>query len=107
MTTTFIQIIIVLLTSSILFAVNHLAKHDPTLIAGFKWGITAEEVAADKRWLKTFHKTMKLNAVVTLVAGVLTALLSDNIYYLAALIAPTLVSCIYVAIIQPKGGLRM
>ena len=50
---------------------------------------------------------MKLNALVTLGTGVLTSFLPDPIYYLIALIAPIIVSCIYVAITQPKGGLRM
>ena len=107
MTTTLIQIIITLITSGILYAVCSLSKHDPTIIAGFKWGITAEEIAADKHWLKTFNKTMKLNATVTLVAGIATSFLSGPIYYVSALTVPTIVSSVYLAVTQPKGGLRM
>lgn len=107
MVTICIQIIITILMSLILYTAYYLGKNNPTMIVGFKWGVTAQEVAQDKRWLKTFYKFMKSDVFITLIGGIATSFLTDAFYYILALLVPTVLILVYLSVKMPRGGYRM
>lgn len=107
MVTLIVKILIVVLEVVLLLGINSFFRGNPTAIVGFKWGVTASEVAEDKRWLKKGHRAMKVNGWITLVGGVVAAFFTSNLIYIGMLIVPTLIFVIYLSLTQPRGGLRL
>ena len=102
-----IKILVTLLEVAVLYVAYNLGKNNPTMIPGFKWGVSAEEIGEDKRWLKLYQKAMKGNVGVTLLGGILSSFTTDPVIYISALIIPTIVVVSYLSIKQPKGGMRL
>lgn len=96
-----IQLFIVFLFSGILYLCAFLARQDPTVIAGFKWGDTPEEIERDKRWLGLFDRLMTLSAKVALAGGVLSVMLGSGALLLVFLFVPFLAP-VYCAVVAPK-----
>ena len=103
----FIKILITLLEVIVLYAAYYLGKKNPTMITGFKWGVSAEEINEDKRWLKRYQKAMKGNVGITLLGGILASFATNSAVYISVLVIPTVIVVIYLSITQPKGGRRL
>ena len=102
-----VRVLMVVVVCAVLYMVYVLGKQNPTMIVGFRWGITASEVAEDKRWLKKFCGLMRLDMLFTFVAGILAAFTVSIVYYLLVLAVPTLFTVAILYLTMPRGGMRM
>lgn len=102
MAQTVVLIIITALVALTLYGTSLLATKYPTVISGFKWGTTPEEIEEDKTWLQKFHKAMRLSAAVTMAGGIAAALLESNVWFIVFISVPALAASIYVTSTSPK-----
>ena len=102
-----VKILVAVAMCFLLFAAYSLGKQNPTMITGFKWGVTSEEISEDKKWLKKFNRLMRLDIFVTLFAGVGNSFFDGVFCYLTALLVPTLFVVILLSVTMPRGGMRL
>lgn len=97
-----IMILIACVIAALLYGVAALAKMNPELINGFKWGETPEEKEEDRRWLGLFHSCWKLTAAVLLFGCIVASLLKSEVLYVFFIILPVLAASIYCLVKSPK-----
>lgn len=102
-----VKILIAVAMCFILYAAYSLGKQNPTMITGFKWGVSSEEISEDKKWLKKFNRLMRWDIYVTLFAGVGSSFFDSVFFYLTALLVPTLFVVILLSVTMPRGGMRL
>ena len=102
MAQTVVLIILTALVALTLYGTSLLATKYPTVISGFKWGTTPEEIEEDKTWLQKFHKAMRLSAAVTMAGGIAAVLLGSNVWFIVFISVPALAASIYVTSTSPK-----
>lgn len=90
------------MVSGILYGSAVLAKMNPEIISGFKWGDTPEEREADKQWLRLADKCVRLAAAATLVCGIVTALLHSEILYAIIICIAPIAPILYCYVKKPK-----
>lgn len=98
--------VVVLLYSALIYGTVILAKMNPEIINGFRWGNTPEEREEDKRKLALGYRTMTLAAVTTPVCALVGALTGNVEAFVALLIAPLVIATLYWVVIMPRHRKR-
>lgn len=98
--------VVVLLYSALIYGTVILAKMNPEIINGFRWGNTPEEREEDKRKLALGYRAMTLAAVTTPVCALVGALTGNVEAFVALLIAPLVIATLYWIVIMPRHRKR-